>query len=397
VCEKWRSFSPNGPGLIPFFSTMFPRFLPSAALAAALCAPFSVACADPALETALAKVRAVDREGQGNEAASAAWQVIAQAQPGALPEVLAGMKGANPLAENWLRAAVSAIADRALAAGSTPVSALREFVSNTGNSPAARVVAFDLIQAAAPAEADKITPILLNDPSAELRRHPVSKLLNEGDDLLAKDNRQGARTAYQEALQSARDEDQIKALAKKLKDLGQPADLPRHFGFLMQWHLIAPFTNVERKGFDTVFPPEKEINLSATYPGKNDEPAKWVEFTSKDDYGMVDFNKPFTMLKEVTGYAYTEFESPEERPAELRLGCKNGWKIWLNGEFVFGRDEYHRGMKLDQYKLPVKLRKGKNTILVKVCQNEQKENWTVEWQFQLRVCDATGTAILAAN
>jgi hypothetical protein len=39
------------------------------------------------------------------------------------------------------------------------------------------------------------------------------------------------------------------------------------------------------------------------------------------------------------------------------------------------------------------LKKGGNTILVKACQNEQVEDWTVQWQFQLRVCDATGTAI----
>ena len=50
-------------------------------------------------------------------------------------------------------------------------------------------------------------------------------------------------------------------------------------------------------------------------------------------------------------------------------------------------------MRIDQYQLPVQLRKGANTILVKACQNEQKEEWTVQWQFQLRVCDATGTAI----
>ncbi|HYF37841.1 MAG TPA: hypothetical protein VD994_21240 [Prosthecobacter sp.] len=349
------------------------------------------------LQSAIAKVRSVDREGRGNEAASAAWQTIAQAEPNALPQVLAGMNGANPLAENWLRAAVSAIADRALASNATPVAAIRTFLQDTRNSPGARVVAFDLIQAAAPKEAEALTPTLLDDPSAELRRHPVSKLLEQGDDLVAKNDKPAAVTAYQKAMNSARDEDQIKSLAKKLKDLSSPVDLPRHFGFLMQWRLIAPFSNLERKGFDTVFPPEKEINLTATYPGKNDEPAKWVPFTSKDDYGMVDFNKPFTMLKEVTGYAYTEFDSESDRNAELRLGCKNGWKIWLNGEFVFGRDEYHRGAKLDQYKLPVKLKKGKNTILVKCCQNEQKENWTVEWQFQLRVCDATGTAILASN
>jgi hypothetical protein len=47
--------------------------------------------------------------------------------------------------------------------------------------------------------------------------------------------------------------------------------------------------------------------------------------------------------------------------------------------------------------MPVKLKKGANQILVKCCQNEQTETWTVEWEFQLRVCDATGTAILATD
>ncbi|MEN3944218.1 hypothetical protein WJU23_23145 [Prosthecobacter sp. SYSU 5D2] len=346
------------------------------------------------LKTPLESIRAVDREGAGNEAATAAWQELTQADPATLPEVLAAMNGANPLAENWLRAAVGVIAERAVAAKKLPVAAVQAFLQDTKNSPAARVVAFDLIQQAEPALAEKITPGLLEDPSSELRRHPVSRLLETGDEALAQDKKDAAIAAYQQAMNSARDEDQIKDLAKKLKDLERPVDLPKHFGFIMDWKLIAPFTNVERQGFDTVFPPEKEINLDAVYPGKNAD-AKWTAFTSQDEYGMIDFNKPFTMLKEVTGYAYSEFDSAEERDAQIRLGCKNGWKVWLNGELLFARDEYHRGAKLDQYKLPVRLKKGKNAILVKCCQNEQTEQWTVEWQFQLRVCDATGTALVA--
>lgn len=65
-------------------------------------------------------------------------------------------------------------------------------------------------------------------------------------------------------------------------------------------------------------------------------------------------------------------------------------------ENIFGRDEYHRGMQMDQYKLRCHFKKGTNTILVKCCQNEQTETWTVEWQFQLRVCDAAGTAVREA-
>ena len=91
------------------------------------------------------------------------------------------------------------------------------------------------------------------------------------------------------------------------------------------------------------------------------------------------------------------YKRQTERDAEIRLGCKNAWKIWLNGDLVFGRDEYHRGKEIDQYRLPVKLRKGPNAILVKCCQNEQTETWTVEWEFQLRICDSTGTAILDPN
>jgi hypothetical protein len=54
-------------------------------------------------------------------------------------------------------------------------------------------------------------------------------------------------------------------------------------------------------------------------------------------------------------------------------------------------------MSLDQYRMRGQLKAGKNTILIKLCQNEQTEEWAQRWQFQLRVCDATGTAVLSAD
>ena len=145
---------------------------------------------------------------------------------------------------------------------------------------------------------------------------------------------------------------------------------------------------------EAIYPPEHGIDLKAEYPGKEGL-ARWQPLTGNDDFGMIDLNKPFGKLKEVAGYAWTEFESPDERQVELRMGCKNAWKVWVNGELLFGRNEYHRGMQIDQYRMTAKLKRGTNEILVKVCQNEQMESWTVEWEFQLRVCDATGTAILS--
>jgi hypothetical protein len=161
---------------------------------------------------------------------------------------------------------------------------------------------------------------------------------------------------------------------------------------LTSWHVIGPFENAERKGFDTPFAPESEIDLKKSYDGKG-KTVVWQPVESKDDYGKMDLNKPLTALKEATAYAFTSLNADQERDVELRLGCKNAWKIWINGTLLFSRDEYHRGQKMDQYKLKCRLKKGPNDLLVKCCQNEQTESWTVEWEFQLRVCDGAGTGI----
>ena len=161
--------------------------------------------------------------------------------------------------------------------------------------------------------------------------------------------------------------DQIRTTTTALRQLNETVDLPRHFGFLMYWHVIGPFDNTKRSGFDKIYPPEKTIDFDAVYEGKNGK-AQWSKFVTADQYGMVNINKaypgPGDGLKEVTAYAYTEYEASEAREAELRLGCKNAWKIWHNGNLIFGRDEYHRGMRIDQYKLKLKLAKGRNTLLI---------------------------------
>lgn len=349
-----------------------------------------------ALGPQLEALRAVGREGAGNAAASQAWKEATAKGAEQIKMLLAGMNGANPLAQNWIRVAVETLVDEAREQGKLPFGDLTAFVADTKNDPAPRLLAYEVLAKEAEAEAARLRPGLLHDPASELRLFAVADLLSQGQELQKKGQKSEAVTVYRKALSGARDEEQVAALAKGLRELGEKVDLPKHFGFLMKWHLIAPFTNVDRAGFDKVFPPEQGVDLGAKYPGKGAE-AAWVPYTSEDEYGMVDFNDPFGMLKEVTGYAYTEFESAEERAAEIRLGCKNGWKVWLNGELLFGRDEYHRGMKLDQYKLPCLLKKGKNTILVKCCQNEQTEQWTVEWRFQLRICDSAGTAIASAR
>jgi hypothetical protein len=366
-------------------------FLPLALLASLAT---SVASASPEIDALLA----VAPEGKGNAGATAAWKTLSASEPSEIIAILEATEGANPLAANWLRSAAEVIVARTLSSGGAlPVAELGEFLLDTGGNPHARRMAFELIQKADATLADTLVPGLLGDPSNELRREAVQKLIGKGKALLEGDTKAAGAVVLRQALGAARDVDQVNVIAEALREQGGMVDLPMHFGFVMDWKVIGPFDNTGGAGFDTVFPPEKEITLDAEYEGKGGAKARWIDYVTRDEFGMVDINKPLSPLKEVTAYAYTVFEAAEARPVELRLGCKNAWKVWLNGELLFGRDEYHRGMKIDQYLMPAQLKAGENTLLVKLCQNEQTESWTVEWQFQLRVCDATGTAILAVN
>jgi hypothetical protein len=354
------------------------------------------ASATPSPE-AIQTILAVGPEGKGNKQAAEAWsELIKTDNPGTLMQLLSGMDDAGPIPANWLRSAAEVIAGNLETSNKLSLNELGAFFLDQSHSPRARRFAFELIRKADPTTAKSLVPGLLNDPSPELRRDAVAQLMEQASIIAGQGNSNGAVLLYRQALGGAVDPTQVKPIASALKELDVEVDLPRHFGFLMRWHVTGPFDNTKRMGFDTVYPPEKEINLAAEYDGKGTK-ARWQPLLSSDAFGKIDLNKPLGLLKETVGYAYTEFESAGSRSAEIRLGCKNAWKIWFNGQLVFGRDEYHRGQRIDQYKLPIQLKPGKNTILVKACQNEQTEEWTVQWEFQLRICDATGSAILASN
>ena len=365
-------------------------------LAAAVFAVAAPGRADEA--AAFAAIRGVGREGAGNEAAAAAWRELTRADASRITAILAAMDGANPLAANWLSTAVDAVASRA---ATLPLDDLRGFLADTRHDPHARRLAFELIRDRDPAVAEALVAGMLDDPSGELRRDAVDREIGLAAAARKEDRKADAIDRYRRALAAARDVDQIKSITKPLEDLGEQVDLPRQFGFLVDWRVVAPFDNKDGAGFAVEYPPEKGVDLAAPVAGR-DGPVSWKPLSSSDPYGMVDLNPSYPgadggLQKGVVGYAFTEFDAAEERDAELRLGCKNAWKIWHDGRLLFSRDEYHRGMKIDQYRMPIRLAKGRNTFLVKLCQDEQKQEWTKEWQFQLRVCDATGAAILAVD
>jgi hypothetical protein len=362
-------------------------------------------------EAAVAALRRVDHEGRGHAEATAAWPVVAGAGSAALPQLLAAMDGANPLAVNWLRAAVDAVIDDGTP---LPAAPLEAFLADTTHDPRPRRLAYDLLKGADAARAAVLLEGMLDDPSVELRRDAVAALVARSEALATGGQAAEATMALRRAFTAARDPGQIQAIAKSLEKGGETVDLPRHFGFLMEWKVVGPFDNPAGKGYETVYPPEDRADPTAALEGKFGT-VEWRPVSTTDPLGLVDINRvypppapadtatpaaadaPKEGLKEVVAYARAEFDAPRAEDVELRLGTKNAWKVWVNGTLVFGRDEYHRGMEVDQYRLPVHLQQGRNTILVKLCQDDQRKPWTTEWEFQLRVCDRVGTAVLAAG
>jgi hypothetical protein len=337
-------------------------------------------------------IKAIGNEGQGNEAARTAVLALGQQNPTTLPAILSSFDGASPLAANYLRSAVEAIADRAVNSKSQlPLGQLEKFIHDKKNDPRARRLAYEVLARVDKTAGDRIIPKMLHDASPEFRRDAVQRLIK----LAEAANENGAKV-YQRALSGATDADQVKTISEALKKLKIDVDLQTHFGFLTTWKIIGPFDNVDLVGFAKVYSPEQELDFKATLKGQKGD-VKWGEITTEDDFGILDIAKSIAPHKGAVMYLSTTFVTDKQQSLQFRLGTTNAFKIWVNEKLLFGRDEYHRGMAIDQYTVDATFKQGKNVILVKLCQNEQTQDWAQRYQLQIRVCDASGVAVLSAD
>ena len=76
----------------------------------------------------------------------------------------------------------------------------------------------------------------------------------------------------------------VETIVASLKESG----LPTLEG---KYYYIGPFDNTENAGFDTVYPPEKEIDLAKTYTGKDGQKVAWKEMTDFKVGGIVDLKR----------------------------------------------------------------------------------------------------------
>ena len=177
------------------------------------------------------------------------------------------------------------------------------------------------------------------------------------------------------------------SLAGYYRDKGMVELADEHIkktGFVTEdaWMVLGPFDNADGIGFDTAYIPEDitEIDLSAKYDGV-DGPVRWKKFTDAELDGYIHLGEQHVDWQ--VSYAFATVTSPDERDVQFRFDSDDQGKVWVNGKEVFSHTKAFMAI-VDTYTIPVKLKPGRNSILVKVC------NEMGGWAFFLRITDEDG-------
>ena len=154
-------------------------------------------------------------------------------------------------------------------------------------------------------------------------------------------------------------------------------------GFITEdkWMYLGPFDNRDNNGINIQFITEDitKIDLTSKYDGKNKK-ISWKNLKDDQLNAFINFGEG---LDWCAGYAFTTITSPDDREVQFRFDSDDQGKIWLNG-VIAGVNMRTYASSIDRLNFSVKLKKGKNSVLVKVCEK------TGGWGFYLRVTDTNG-------
>lgn len=347
------------------------------------------------VDARIAAIAAVGSQGSGSAKARKACRELARLGPEILPRLLLAMDTPNIIAANWYRAAYEQIVGRQLARSSRkfPIESLKTFVRDPRHQGRSRRLVLDLLDQIEPSFKPTLVPTLLDDP--EFRDDAVSVALKRGDSSQTHGERTAAKAAYERAFQHARNAEQVTAAARKLEALGEKISIAEHLGFVTEWSLIGPFAAPGMTGFRTPFPPEASVDLAAVVATPDKKVLRWTHYQTSDPFGTVDLMRVLGPVNEAVGYAYTDIESPQNRDAQLRSSADDCLAVWLNGQKVFGREMWLNGTRFDRFITPVRLKAGRNRLLVKICQGPHHRDPAVgnAWTFQLRLCSPDGEGL----
>jgi hypothetical protein len=344
-------------------------------------------------DAAIKQLLTTGPDAAGADKARKAVDALVAAGPKVLPAILAAIPD-DVVKANWLRAAFGRIvADALKGKQDLPTDELLAFAKDAKKVGRARRLALEAVERVKPGTTAKLLDGWLSDP--EFGADAVA-VRTEQAAALEKDDRPAAIKLYREAFDAARDFKQSLSLARNLGALGEKVDpLPR-LGVVREWSVLGPFDDPDEKGYAKPFPPEKGIDLKATYDGKSGKIA-WKAFVSDAPDGRVDLGKAVGKEEGAVAYARAVLTSPKDQEIEVRAGGDDNLAVWVNGTKVIDHPTYRSHLRIDWHRAKVKLKAGQNTILVKVCQcpapKEKAPGPPAKWEFHLRIVDTEGRGV----
>ncbi|NQT53897.1 hypothetical protein HQ576_17710, partial [bacterium] len=123
---------------------------------------------------------------------------------------------------------------------------------------------------------------------------------------------------------------------------------------LGDWHVIGPF-KAKKKGFEDVFPPEREIDLKK----------KYRKFTWQRQPKLKDGYPHRLRGSYCTHYLTRTITADAAKSLPVYMGADDCITVWLNGQQVYTRSRLS-GLVPNADKMTLKLAKGENRLLLKV-------------------------------
>jgi HEAT repeat protein len=210
--------------------------------------------------------------------------------------------------------------------------------------------------------------------------------LSEAMSFLAAEENQGDNSyrAQVKAIRTRAIERENARLRERIsRGVGSDAGLLGELGIIGRWWVVGPFDLGENdQGWETSYIGEPNVSVVARYmAGKVRR--QWKPVASHDSQGKIDLRATIADRDHCIGYAYAEIELDKATDAVLLLGVDDGEKVWVNGVKAFELFT-RRGLQVDQDRVPVQLKAGTNTILLKIFQD------TLGWEFCARIATDDG-------
>ena len=134
-------------------------------------------------------------------------------------------------------------------------------------------------------------------------------------------------------------------------------------GVMRHWLILGSFPNADNKALQAeTIPGEK--NIQPDHGTKVGE-LSWQSLYAAN--GIIDFVANLTPNTNVVAYAHVYLRAEADIDAIAVFGSDDGIRVWLNGKII-DDESVIRGLNVEGVKIPIKLVKGWNRLLVKVDQ-----------------------------